>query len=322
MPVPVCCCVKTGEVGVIERFGKFQRLATPGLHVLLCCLDSLHTMSTRVQQLTVTVDSKTKDDVTVKVAVALQYRVINEYLPTPQSQCMERNAHEANFSKENEFLSGKLSIEDHGAWRAYYRLTGVRQQFEAYIEDVVRSEIPTRTLDAVYEAKNDIASAVKKELQQEMDQYGYTIVNALVTDISPDKKVQEAMNEINAAKRLRMAASEKAEAKKIMAVKAAEADSESKYLSGMGVSRQRKAIINGLKDSVNEFQDGVSGTSAADVMQLVMMTQYLDTIGHASGHGNSTLFVPGTPGGLNDLQSQMRQGMLEASMTAANRKQK
>jgi len=186
---------------------------------------------------------------------------------------MERNAHEAKFSKENEFLSGKLSIEDHGAWRAYYRLTGVRQQFEAYIEDVVRSEIPTRTLDAVYEAKNDIASAVKKELQQEMDQYGYTIVNALVTDISPDKKVQEAMNEINAAKRLRMAASEKAEAKKIMAVKAAEADSESKYLSGMGVSRQRKAIINGLKDSVNEFQDGVSGTSAADVMQLVMMTQ-------------------------------------------------
>merc|ERR1719240_2339705 len=115
-----------------------------------------------------------------------------------------------------------LAVENHGAWRAYYRLTGVREQFNAYIEYVVRSEIPTRTLDQVYEAKNDIAQAVKQE------------------------------------------------------VKHAEAEAESKYLSGMGVSRQRKAIIMGLKESVNEFQGAVAGTTASDVMQLVMMTQYLD----------------------------------------------
>jgi regulator of protease activity HflC (stomatin/prohibitin superfamily) len=155
-----------------------------------------------------------------------------------------------------------------------------------------------------------------------MKDYGYQIMNALVTDIMPDKKVQAAMNEINASKRLRVAAVEKAEASKIMKVKDAEADAEAKYLSGVGVSRQRKAIINGLKESVNEFQgrpheDGVENTSSSDVMQLVMMTQFLDTIKDASAHGNSTLFLPGNPGGLNDMQGQIRQGLLEASFGKA-----
>ena len=121
---------------------------------------------------------------------------------------------------------------------------------------------------------------------------------------------------INAAKRMRLAAIEKAEAKKIMKVKDAEAEAESKYLSGVGVSRQRKAIVNGLKESVTEFQDGVAGTTASDVMQLVMMTQYLDTIKDSSAHGNSTLFIPGNPGGLNDMQGQIRQGLMEASFVS------
>lgn len=323
MCIPCCYCVSTGQVGIIERFGKFDRLADPGIQILYCCIDSLKTLSTRVQQLSVVVDSKTKDDVTVKVTVALQYRVINEFLDVPEAQLMSRDTNpgaagaargEATPLNKQVAPTSSKNMEDHGAWRAFYRLTGVKQQFKAYIEDVVRSEIPTRMLDQVYEAKNEIASAVKHELQHEMDQYGYSIVNALVTDIAPDEKVQKAMNEINAAKRLRAAAVEKAEAAKIMKVKDAEAEAESKYLSGMGVSRQRKAIINGLKESVNEFQGGVAGTSASDVMQLVMMTQYLDTIKDATAHGNSTMFLPGNPGGLNDMQSQVRQGLLEASM--------
>jgi regulator of protease activity HflC (stomatin/prohibitin superfamily)/ubiquitin len=326
--IPLPCCIATGQVGVIERFGKFNRLGAPGINWIVCCVDTMHTMSTRVQQLSVIVDSKTKDDVTVKVAVALQYRVINEML-VPEAQRIERDGDDSKVPNvafnEAAPLNGNgkvgnvaLAVENHGAWRAYYRLTGVREQFNAYIEDVVRSEIPTRTLDQVYEAKNDIAQAVKQELQHEMDQYGYNIVNALVTDISPDAKVQAAMNQINSAKRLRMAAIEKAEASKIMKVKDAEAEAESKYLSGMGVSRQRKAIIMGLKESVNEFQGGVAGTTASDVMQLVMMTQYLDTIKDATAHGNSTMFLPGNPGGLNDMQSQVRQGLLEASMISGD----
>jgi len=296
-----CACVSSGEIGIVEKFGKFQRLASPGLQVICWPFECMAgRLSARVQQLSVRTATKTKDDVTVDVVTAVQYRVINSYVKT---ETMDRDG----------LPPPKKTIEDHGAWRAYYRLTGVTQQFQAYIEDVVRSEIPLKTLDQAYAAKTDIAHAVKDALQKEMSEYGYEIVNALVTDISPDMKVQNAMNEINAAKRMRLAAIEKAEANKIMKVKDAEADAESKYLSGVGVSRQRKAIINGLKESVNEFQGGVAGTTASDVMQLVMMTQYLDTIKDSTAHGNSTLFIPGNPGGLNDMQTQVRQGLLESS---------
>lgn len=277
-------------------------------------------MSVRTQQLQVETQTKTSDDVTVMVCVAVQYRVINEYI-SPESEVMNRFDVEDSSSSGSTGLSTQLMttrtevprVEQHGAWRAYYKLTGVTQQFRAYIEDVVRSEIPRKTLDEVFEAKSDIAHAVRDALQKEMKSYGYEIVNALVTDISPDQKVINAMNEINASKRLRLAAIEKAEANKIMKVKDAEADAESKYLSGVGVSRQRKAIIDGLKDSVNEFRDNVSGTTSSDVMQLVIMTQYLDTIKDATAHGNSTMFLPGHPGGINDMQGQIRQGLLEAS---------
>ena len=281
----------SGSVGVIERCGAFNRLATPGLHCLPCCLDSMVArMSTRVQQLEVATDTKTKDDVTLMVKVAVQYRVLNEYL-SPEKESMLREG-EVVVKVGQDTGTGERNIEDHGVHRAHYKLTGVKSQFKAYVEDVVRSEIPQKTLDEVYEVKTEIAQAIKSNLAHEMNHYGYFIVNALVTDICPDRTVQAAMNEINAARRMRIAAVEKAEAAKIMKVKDAEAESESKYLAGVGISRQRKAIINGLKESVNEFQDGVSGTSAHDVMQLVMMTQYLDTIKEASGHGNSTVFIP------------------------------
>lgn len=311
MPIPFPVCVTSGTVGVVERCGKFDRLAAPGMHCMFCCIDSMaQRVSTRVQQLEVATDTKTKDDVTVMVKVAVQYRVLNEYL-SPESQSMLRDGEVA--VSVGATSSDKRNIEDHGVWRAHYKLTGVKSQFRAYVEDVVRSEIPQKTLDEVYEIKQDVAHAVQDTLAHELGQYGYKIVNVLVTDICPDKTVQNAMNEINSARRLRMAAMEKAEASKIMKVKDAEAESESKYLQGMGVSRQRKAIINGLKESVNEFQGGVDGTSAHDVMQLVMMTQYLDTIKDASGHGNSTVFIPGNPGGVNELQGQIRQGLMEAS---------
>merc|ERR550537_185642 len=145
----------------------------------------------------------------------------------------------------------------HGVWRAYYRLTDIERQLTPYVEDVVRSTVPRKTLDEAYEAKGEVAVAVKTALSHEMKRYGYEIVNALVTDLQPDARVLEAMNQVESQRRMRMATQEKAEAEKILVVKAAEADAESKCLSGRGLARQRKAIVDGLKESVLEFNDGV-----------------------------------------------------------------
>jgi regulator of protease activity HflC (stomatin/prohibitin superfamily) len=228
--------------------------------------------STRVQQLDVQTDTKTKDNVTVSLKIAVQYRVINELVrddPPPAAKAGEPAPD--MFERENPDECTK-----HGVWRAYYRLTDIQRQLTPYVEDVVRSTVPRKTLDEAYEAKEEVAVAVKTALSHEMKRYGYEIVNALVTDLQPDARVLQAMNQIESQRRMRMAAQEKAEAEKILVVKAAEADAESKFLSGQGVARQRKAIVEGLKDSVLEFNEGVRGTSPADVMQLMMVTQYLD----------------------------------------------
>merc|ERR1711988_1257180 len=188
-----------------------------------------------------------------------------------------------------------------------------------YVEDVVRSEIPRKSLDEAYTSKQAVAVAVRTALQSEMKRYGYEIVNALVTDLVPDANVLKAMNQIESQRRMRMAAQEKAEAEKILVVKAAEADAEAKELSGQGVARQRKAIVDGLKESVVQFNEGVHGTSPADVMQLMMVTQYLDMLKDVGTQsGANTMFIPHTPGAVADVQSQMRQGFLEANAAAVS----
>ena len=206
---------------------------------------------------------------------------------------------------------------NHGLWRAYYRLTNPALQIQSYVEDTVRSELPRKTLDEAYEAKDDVAIAVKEALQHEMKQYGYEVVQTLVTDLQPDQKVISAMNEINAQRRMRLAAQEKAEAEKIIVVKRSEAEAEAKYLAGVGVARQRKAIVDGLKDSVLEFSGGVHGTSPQDVMHLMMVTQYLDMLKDVgSNPAATTLFVPHGVGAVSDMQEQVRNGMMQASAAA------
>jgi len=309
-----CCCfwtVSTGTVGIIEKLGQFEKIANPGLNVFCWPLSQgVGMKSTRVQQLDVQTDTKTKDNVTVSLKIAVQYRVINELVrddPPPATKAGEPAPD--MFERENPDECTK-----HGVWRAYYRLTDIQRQLTPYVEDVVRSTVPRKTLDEAYEAKEEVAVAVKTALSHEMKRYGYEIVNALVTDLQPDARVLQAMNQIESQRRMRMAAQEKAEAEKILVVKAAEADAESKFLSGQGVARQRKAIVEGLKDSVLEFNEGVRGTSPADVMQLMMVTQYLDMLKDVgTKDGASTVFIPHMPGAVADVQSQMRQGFLEAN---------
>jgi regulator of protease activity HflC (stomatin/prohibitin superfamily) len=192
-------------------------------------------------------------------------------------------------------------------YEAFYKLSRPEQQIESYVFNVILGHVPKMNLDEAFEQQSAIAIAVKQELDEVMAGFGYGIVKALVTDIVPDEKVKLAMNDINAAQREQVAANARGEAEKILKVKQAEAEAASKALQGKGIADQRKAIIDGLRSSVEMFQQGVEGTSAKDVMALVLMTQYFDTLREigASARAN-TLMIPHSPGGLNDFFDQLR----------------
>jgi regulator of protease activity HflC (stomatin/prohibitin superfamily) len=199
-------------------------------------------------------------------------------------------------------------------YSAFYKLANPSGLITSYINDILRSTVPKLNLDSVFECKDDIALAVKKELSATMSSYGFNIINALVTDISPNAVVKQKMNEINAEVRVRQAASEKGEAEKIMVVKAAEAQSESAYLAGVGIARQRKAIIEGLQDSLVTFSGKMPDVSAKDVLQLMLMTQYMDTLRDIGNNGNSnTLFVHHSPSAVSDITAQIRDALVHSA---------
>lgn len=272
--------VKQQTSAVIERFGRFKRIAPSGLNFKIPFIDRVAgRLSLRIQQLDVQIETKTKDNVFVVVIVSVQYYVLPE------------------------------KVVD-----AFYKLQNAQEQITSFVFDTVRARVPSMILDDLFEKKDDIASAVKKELDQVMDDFGYGIVKALVTDIDPDAKVKESMNEINAAQRMRDAAVQQAEADKIRVVKAAEGEAESKALQGQGIANQRKAIIEGLQQSVEAFSETIQGVNAQDVMNLVMMTQYFDTIKEIGVNGGSnTIMLPSSPSGMGDLSEQMRNAMITAN---------
>eukprot|EP00271_Cylindrocystis_brebissonii_P010748 TRINITY_DN2709_c0_g2_i1.p1 TRINITY_DN2709_c0_g2~~TRINITY_DN2709_c0_g2_i1.p1 ORF type:complete len:288 (+),score=69.12 TRINITY_DN2709_c0_g2_i1:304-1167(+) len=278
-----CVTVEQSTIGLVERWGKFERLVEPGCHILGWGLTLRGLMSLRVEQLNVRCETKTKDNVFVTLVASVQYRAV------------------------------KASVEE-----AFYALNNPHQQIEAYVNDVLRSSVPRLDLDDVFISKQDLAKTVEVELEKAMSAYGYEIVHTLIVDIEPDQKVKAAMNDINAARRHRIAATDKAEAEKILQVKRAEGEAETKYLSGVGVARQRQAIVDGLRESVLAFSNNVPGTSPKEVLDMVMMTQYFDTMKEiGSSSKNTTVFIPSGPGNVGDIATQIRNGMLQGNLKEA-----
>ncbi|EMS63091.1 Hypersensitive-induced response protein 1 [Triticum urartu] len=292
--------IDQSTVAIKETFGKFDAILQPGCHCLPWCLGQQIAgyLSLRVQQLDVRCETKTKDNVFVNVVASVQYRA----------------------------LADKASD-------AFYRLSNTREQIQSYVFDVIRASVPKMNLDDVFEQKNEIARAVEDELEKAMSAYGYEIVQTLIVDIEPDEHVKRAMNEINAgmittmleiakwhgreglAARMRLAATEKAEAEKILQIKRAEGEAESKYLAGVGIARQRQAIVDGLRDSVLAFSENVPGTSSKDVMDMVLVTQYFDTMKDIGASSKSSaVFIPHGPGAVKDIASQIRDGQLQGRM--------
>jgi len=272
MCIPCCFTISTSEAGVIERFGKYDRTVQAGLSVIFCPLEQLvGRISFRVQQIDVQVETKTLDNVFLTATVSVQYQVVRE-----------------------------------NVYDAFYSLTNPRQQITAHIYDVLRAELPNLELDAVFEAKEDLAASVKAALSEVMSRYGYMILQALITDLDPDQRVKNAMNEINSSKRLKFAIAEQAEGAKILQVKAAEAEAEAKYLSGVGVAKQRRAIVDGLKTSIVDFSDGVKGSGSKDIMDLLLLTQYFDMIKDVGQKPNcKTTFVPCSKSGGDNMRNSL-----------------
>ena len=271
--------VQTANVAIITRFGRFLRVAEAGLNWKMPYIDAVcGVMSLRVNQITLTMETKTKDNVFVTIPISVQNRVRPEKV-----------------------------------YDAFYKLSDPVAQIKSYVEQVILGHVPGMTLDEVFATQSSIAAAVKSELDADMAAFGYEIVNVLVTDIVPDQKVKSAMNDINAAQREQVAATARGEAEKILVVKKAEAEAESKALQGQGIANQRKAIIEGLQVSVEQFQKAVEGASSREVMQLVLVTKYFDTLKSIGENDKTnTLFLSHSPSAVQDVSQQLMESMLVA----------
>ena len=268
--------VQTAQVAIITRFGKFARGAQAGLSWKVPFIDKVSgRVSLKVQQISLTMETKTRDNVFVTIPISVQTRVRPEKV-----------------------------------YEAFYSLADPEAQIQAYVEQVVLGHVPGMSLDEVFASQSSIASAVKQELDADMSDFGYEIVNVLVTDIVPDTKVKAAMNDINAAQREQVAATARGEAEKILVVKKAEAEAESKALQGQGIANQRRAIIEGLSGSIESFQKSLGTTSPTEVMQLVLVTQYFDTLKSIGENDKTnTLFLSHTPGAVQSISEQIMESL-------------
>ena len=270
--------VKQQTSAIVERFGKFLFIRKSGLHIKIPFIDKIvGRISLKILQLDVIVETKTKDDVFVKLKVSVQYKVI-----------------------ENK------------VYDAFYKLESPQDQITSYVFDVIRAEVPKMKLDDVFEKKDDVANAVKRELNDAMKNYGYDIIKALVTDIDPDSQVKEAMNRINAAEREKVAAQYEGDAARILIVEKAKAEAESKRLQGQGIADQRREIARGLEESVDVLNN--VGINSQEASALIVVTQHYDTLQSIGEEtGSNLILLPNSPQAGSDMLNNM-----VASFTASN----
>ena len=270
--------VRQQTAAIVERFGKFHSIRNSGLHFKIPVFDRIAgRINLKIQQLDVIVETKTKDDVFVRLKISVQFQVIKEKV-----------------------------------YDAFYKLENPNDQITSYVFDVVRAEVPKMKLDDVFERKDDIAIAVKQELNEAMVNYGYDIIKTLVTDIDPDLQVKEAMNRINAAEREKVAAEYEAEAERIKIVAKARAEAESKRLQGQGIADQRREIARGLEESVDVLNN--VGINSQEASALIVVTQHYDTLQSIGEETNSNLILlPNSPQAGSDMLNNMI-----ASFTASN----
>jgi len=266
-------------VKIVERLGKFHRIAQPGFSLRIPVLDRVvATLELRVQSLDANLETKSRDNVFVTALVSTQYRID----PAQTAQ-------------------------------AYYELSDPERQIQAYIADAIRSAIPQMDLDEAFEKKDEVARRVQKSLADGMKGFGIIIVNTLITGIDPAHDVKDAMNNINAAQRQRIAAQEIAEADRIKVVTRAQGEAERQKLEGKGIADQRQAIVDGLAASFKQLEE--HGMDESEVLNLLMLNQYMDTLQRLGEHGKaSTIMLNGGPGAMNDLRQSVMEAIVGANV--------
>jgi regulator of protease activity HflC (stomatin/prohibitin superfamily) len=274
--------VPQNNVGIVERFGKFKRIARAGLNVKIPIIDTIKYQTLRIQQLDVDVSTKTSDNVFVDIQVSVQYRVEND--------------------------NNKI-------YNSYYELEDAQEQITSYIFDIVRAEVPKLTIDEIFNEKGKIAIAIKEGVGEAIEDFGYKIIQTLVTDIKVDKRIVDAMNDIVASEREKQAAIEKAEAQKIVKIKEAEAEAESKKLQGMGIANERKAIIEGLVESIEDVKK-LDDVSTKEILNLILLTQYFDTLKDVANADSNTIMLPGTPQGFNNISEEIREAIISGNLAS------
>lgn len=277
--------IHTKEAGIVERFAKFNRIATEGLNWKLPFVENVvYTESLNMQLLDIEVQSKTKDDATVTIPVRVQYYVLVDRV------------------KE-----------------AYYELDDPEAQIKAHVENVILGAVPKMDLDDTYQQEDSIAKKIKESLTAVMQKFGYAIENALVTKIIPADAVVQAMNHINSARREKVAMEATAASQKLMMIAKAEGEKQAQILSGEGVAGEQRAIVDGLKESLKNFEEGISGVSVEAAMTMIMMARYFDAL-KVIGAGSNTILLPHSPSAVNDMYSQLRTSIISGNLATVARK--
>jgi len=333
-----CACVEESHIGFIESFGKFTRIAQPGLNCINCCTEKVAgNISLRVKQRKIDIETRSKDNVFVTIKLVVQFKVAENAMDFQKKKTTkkmtkkkdkvvevplgalegqvetETDMHEIDSSPTKPLVSGRVR-EDKILYNAYYKLRKPVSQIMAFVEEYFRFHGMNYTLDEMFAAKNDMTHELQYLLNEKMNPYGYIISDILVIDIDPDKKVKEAMNDIIASEKEKRAQQSRAEASKITTILAAEAEARSRELAGVGIANARKAVIAGLQESVEHFKEAIPDTNPNQIMDIVLMTQYLDTIKEAVVNGRNTLILPSSPAQISIMEEELKRLIIKSGV--------
>jgi len=322
-------CVGESNVNIIESLGKFSKIATPGCTCLNCCTEnSVGELSFKVMQHTLSVETRSKDNVFVTIKLAIQIKVAQNAAEFPSHKSVKKPIKKKKkgsdsdeelepINREDEEkeddVNPLLSMEPEAiVYNAFYHLDQPINQVLALVEEYFRFHGMNYSMDEMFAAKNEMTYELLRLLNSKMNKHGYVIVNVLVMDIDPDKTVKKAMNDIIASEKEKRAQQSRAEAEKVTKILAAEADARTRELAGEGIAKARKAIVSGLQESVENFRNALPNSDPSQILTTVLMTQYLDTVKEAAGNARNTFIMPSSPAQVTTMEEQFRTAILSS----------
>jgi len=326
-----CICVEESQIAIIQQCGKFDRVEKAGCAMINCwCENRAGSLSLRVQQHEFDIETRTQDNVfiTIKLAVRVKVAESDAEFPLPLSvKSLSKTAKKpSSVDLDDHRVAAKADLKKSGIdsktllYRAYYKLEDPVGQIASYIDNYFRFHAMLYTLDDMYAAKDGMTNELLNELNAKMNPYGFVLHDVLVKDILPNSKVRDAMNDVVASEKEKIATVNRAQAEKAARILSAEAESRTRELEGEGIAAARRAIVEGLRSSVDDFQEAIPATDARELLTVVLMTQYMDTLKEAAAKSKNTFVLPSSPAQVATIEHQMRQALIGNGMGSGARK--